>query len=165
MLTSHKNVTKLHYMKVSYTHNSEKNISLAFKQATYQLYSLYRTKAVITFSGGTVPKKCNFVQSSQPCTTKTALHWVLNVCKNIICYGVYKLINLHLRYEMVMLWTVMIWYRVIVLFQMSWTADTIATICKILQFMKSKELANIYIKTAYSENVCGSVKHIILLSN
>jgi hypothetical protein len=40
---------------------SEKNISLAFKQAPYEHCSLYRTKIMIIFSGDGVPKNVIFM--------------------------------------------------------------------------------------------------------
>jgi hypothetical protein len=74
---------------------SEKNTSLPFKQAPYELFSLYRTKVMIIFSGGSMPKKYNPLWFLHSCTTETAWHRVLKFCKNTIAYGVYKLKKLH----------------------------------------------------------------------
>jgi hypothetical protein len=50
----------------------EKSISLAFKQAPHELSSLYRTKVMMTFSRGSVPKNAIFFNDFALCNSKTA---------------------------------------------------------------------------------------------
>jgi hypothetical protein len=88
---------------------SEKSISLAFKQAPYDLSSLYRVKVMIIFSRGSVPKDAFFFIFT-PLHHRNCTIWGPKILQEYYFVLSLQAHQLSLKYEKIRLWTVMIWH-------------------------------------------------------
>jgi hypothetical protein len=89
---------------------SANSISLAFKQAQYELCSLYKTKVIIIFSGGHVPKM-QFLMNFTPLHHRNCMIQDAEILQEYYFLWVYKLINIHWNLRIVcgLRWYIMEW--------------------------------------------------------